>query len=98
MAFESTAELLNVLIQSLEWIEVDLKRGGLFDISGKPGEQKIASANQTKWFIDWMKSKKRSPGTARTEWDSNPRYACTHGGFQDRCLKPLGHPSRAGAT
>src|SRR5262245_37344424 len=28
-------------------------------------------------------------------WDSNPRYACTHAGFQDRCLKPLGHPSRA---
>jgi hypothetical protein len=26
-------------------------------------------------------------------WDSNPRWACTHGGFQDRCLKPLGHPS-----
>ena len=26
-------------------------------------------------------------------WDSNPRYACTHAGFQDRCLKPLGHPS-----
>ena len=29
-------------------------------------------------------------------WDSNPRYACTYGGFQDRCLKPLGHPSEAG--
>ena len=26
-------------------------------------------------------------------WDSNPRWACTHAGFQDRCLKPLGHPS-----
>ena len=26
-------------------------------------------------------------------WDLNPRWACTHGGFQDRCLKPLGHPS-----
>ena len=26
-------------------------------------------------------------------WDSNPRYAHTHAGFQDRCLKPLGHPS-----
>ncbi len=26
-------------------------------------------------------------------WDSNPRDACTPGGFQDRCLKPLGHPS-----
>ena len=27
--------------------------------------------------------------------DSNPRWACTHAGFQDRCLKPLGHPSSA---
>ena len=26
-------------------------------------------------------------------WDSNPRYPCGHSGFQDRCLKPLGHPS-----
>ena len=32
----------------------------------------------------------------RRGWDSNPRWACTHGGFQDRCLKPLGHPSRSG--
>ena len=32
-------------------------------------------------------------GTWRKGWDSNPRWACTHGGFQDRCLKPLGHPS-----
>ena len=31
----------------------------------------------------------------RMGWDSNPRYACTHGGFQDRCLQPLGHPSEA---
>ena len=31
----------------------------------------------------------------RTGWDSNPRWASTHGGFQDRCLKPLGHPSVA---
>jgi site-specific DNA recombinase len=30
----------------------------------------------------------------RKRWDSNPRWACTHGGFQDRCLKPLGHPSK----
>ena len=33
-------------------------------------------------------------GGWRREWDSNPRWACTHGGFQDRCLKPLGHLSR----
>ncbi len=30
----------------------------------------------------------------RKGWDSNPRWACTHAGFQDRCLKPLGHPSK----
>src|SRR5262245_64179101 len=29
----------------------------------------------------------------RKGWDSNPRGAYTPGGFQDRCLKPLGHPS-----
>jgi site-specific DNA recombinase len=32
--------------------------------------------------LDWRKG-----------WDSNPRYPCRHAGFQDRCLKPLGHPS-----
>ena len=32
-------------------------------------------------------------GFWRKRWDSNPRWACTHAGFQDRCLKPLGHPS-----
>ena len=34
----------------------------------------------------------------RMGWDSNPRYAYTHGGFQDRCLQPLGHPSRRRRT
>src|SRR3954468_5408206 len=29
----------------------------------------------------------------RKGWDSNPRYPCRHAGFQDRFLKPLGHPS-----
>ena len=29
----------------------------------------------------------------RMGWDSNPRDALTPAGFQDRCLKPLGHPS-----
>ena len=35
-------------------------------------------------------------GKWRRGWDSNPRYAFTHAGFQDRCLKPLGHPSASG--
>ena len=26
-------------------------------------------------------------------WDSNPRKGLTFGGFQDRCIKPLCHPS-----
>src|SRR5215831_20258769 len=34
-------------------------------------------------------------GGWRKGWDSNPRYPCRHAGFQDRCLKPLGHPSAA---
>ena len=32
-------------------------------------------------------------GSWRMGWDSNPRDACTPGGFQDQCLQPLGHPS-----
>ena len=30
-------------------------------------------------------------------WDSNPRGGLPPAGFQDRCLQPLGHPSRATA-
>ena len=26
-------------------------------------------------------------------WDSNPREGLAFGGFQDRCIKPLCHPS-----
>ncbi len=29
----------------------------------------------------------------RKGWDSNPRTGCPVAGFQDQCLKPLGHPS-----
>jgi hypothetical protein len=32
-------------------------------------------------------------GKWRRRWDSNPRYALAHAGFQDRCLRPLGHSS-----
>jgi hypothetical protein len=31
----------------------------------------------------------------RKEWDSNPRGSGPPAGFQDRCLKPLGHPSNS---
>ncbi len=31
----------------------------------------------------------------RRGWDSNPRGACTPAGFQDRCIRPLCHPSAA---
>src|SRR5437773_10543524 len=37
-------------------------------------------------------------GFWRKGWDSNPRYPCRHAGFQDRCLKPLGHPSVAAVS
>ncbi len=29
----------------------------------------------------------------RRRWDSNPRWALTHVGFQDRCIRPLCHSS-----
>lgn len=45
--------------------------------------KKILSIIAKSYSINWRKG-----------WDSNPRWAFTHGGFQDRCLKPLGHPSR----
>ena len=32
-------------------------------------------------------------GGWRRGWDSNPRWYRYHAGFQDRCLKPLGHLS-----
>ena len=38
----------------------------------------------------------RTPKTSlpfKVLWDSNPRYACTHAGFQDRCIRPLCHLS-----
>src|ERR1700745_3652263 len=38
------------------------------------------------WTASWRKG-----------WDSNPRGRCRPGGFQDRCLKPLGHPSTCSA-
>ena len=30
----------------------------------------------------------------RRGWDSNPRGTFIPAGFQDRCLQPLGHPSK----
>jgi hypothetical protein len=36
---------------------------------------------------------RKTPETKRTGRDSNPRWSFPHAGFQDRCLKPLGHPS-----
>ena len=29
----------------------------------------------------------------RWGWDSNPRYLLRYSGFQDRCLRPLSHPT-----
>jgi PKD domain len=34
----------------------------------------------------------RTPEPPREEWDSNPRASCPANGFQDRRLRPLGHP------
>src|SRR5580704_1427849 len=50
---------------------------------GNPYRRPAVATRDTAFFeVKW-----------RMGWDSNPRCACTHAGFQDRCLKPLGHPS-----
>src|SRR5262245_24424496 len=41
----------------------------------------------------WTQANGSERAKWRKGWDSNPRGAYTPGGFQDRCLKPLGHPS-----
>ena len=41
----------------------------------------------------WVATK--SPANQRRRRDSNPRIPCEIAGFQNRCLKPLGHSSRA---
>ena len=51
-----------------------------------------------RWVNVWVEIQKTQISAAfivrwRKGWDSNPRYPCGHAGFQDRCLKPLGHPS-----
>ena len=43
--------------------------------------------NSVAYGLDWRKG-----------WDSNPREALTSAGFQDRCLKPLGHPSKSATS
>jgi site-specific DNA recombinase len=48
---------------------------------------KSATGGVRSSVLDWRKG-----------WDSNPRYPCRHAGFQDRCLKPLGHPSVAATS
>lgn len=55
---------------------------------GLEGQQRMGSGrNRTHRTL--------SRGKWRRRWDSNPRWGSPHVGFQDRCLKPLGHSSDA---
>ena len=60
---------------------------------GNPGPTRHPPGGSDDWPRA-MWSQVRPSGMWRMGWDSNPRWACTHAGFQDRCLKPLGHPSK----
>jgi hypothetical protein len=67
MAFEGTAQLLATVIgrMSEEGWRLDMEHGGLFDTTLRPGEQQIATPNQTMWLIDWLtaetKKESRNP-------------------------------------
>ena len=81
-------EHLRALAQRVEVAEKEVR------IIGSKGDllRTLAAASGVKSATPGVRS---SVLKWRMGWDSNPRYACTYGGFQDRCLKPLGHPSRA---
>jgi hypothetical protein len=59
------------------------------------GGSGLADFGQTRFF---QAEKKRNPEILKTRWrrgwDSNPRATFAAAGFQDRCLQPLGHPSK----
>ena len=84
-------EHLRALAQRVEVAEKEVR------IMGSKGDllRTLAAASSVKSATPGVRS---SVPSWRMGWDSNPRCACTHGGFQDRCLKPLGHPSGAERT
>ena len=79
-------EHLRALAQRVEVAEKEVR------IMGSKGDllRTLAAASGVKSATPGVRS---SVLNWRMGWDSNPRYAYTYGGFQDRCLKPLGHPS-----
>src|ERR1019366_7534722 len=60
------------------------------------GEQLSTAFRRKALLLLWIPNNDEQGRTIywRKGWDSNPRYPCRHAGFQDRCLKPLGHPSK----
>src|ERR1700722_16991634 len=60
------------------------------------GERRSTAFPSKPLILVWVLNGSEQWGTTywRKGWDSNPRYPCRHAGFQDRCLKPLGHPSK----
>ena len=57
--------------------------------------QRETNSRRKAWTISlvWDETGWLRRGEWRKRWDSNPRNARTLAGFQDRCLKPLGHSS-----
>ena len=61
------------------------------DFSGAP---RIARHPQAPRFVDFVRFFSTLETRWRRGWDSNPRGTFIPAGFQDRCLQPLGHPSK----
>ncbi len=67
------------------------QRRRLRSVLGRSGGARVHARNCPRRLTPWSRKWRRGR-------DSNPRGACTPGGFQDRCLQPLGHLSRAGSV
>ncbi len=65
-------------LSSLSQVEVSQPLESPVPLSERPRTSRVSQLQLQNW---------------RREWDSNPRYSCPYSGFQDRRLRPLGHPS-----
>jgi hypothetical protein len=88
--FKPYAGLANLCLQPLghlsctggQHTEIFQRRGGRRD--RRPSLRGINTPSAVPGAQGWRRGR-----------DSNPRGTCIPGGFQDRCLQPLGHLSRA---
>ena len=98
------SDFVDALTEALQGDAIPTKKGYLRTLINEivVGEECITISGQRSNFENAIKKGRLAPSWVptfvrewRRRWDSNPRYALTHAGFQDRCIRPLCHSSAA---